>query len=155
MLGVVLITMGLLGFIAGNDQKLEASLLKEYEECGLVAEEALASIKTVVAFGAVNKFLVKYKYILARAKKVGKKKGPFVGMMFAAQYFFMFIAWAIGFWFGAWLFTTGRISDAGRILSCVNRLDSMHVTDTFAVSSFPPSSASEAPWPSDRICHSS
>ncbi|KAH7361338.1 P-loop containing nucleoside triphosphate hydrolase protein [Pyrenochaeta sp. MPI-SDFR-AT-0127] len=117
MLGVVLITMALMGFIVGNDQKFEGLLLKRYEECSLVAEDALTSIKTVVAFGAVNKFLAKYDSILAQAEKVGKKKGPFVGMMFAAQYFFMFIAWAIGFWFGAYLYISGRISDPGRILS--------------------------------------
>nr|QSQ85911.1 transporter [Preussia typharum] len=106
MLGVVVVTMGLMGFIIGNDQKFEGSLLKLYEECSLVAEDALGSIKTVVAFGAVHKFLAKYENIVARAEKVGKKKGPFVGMMFAAQYFFMFIAWAIGFWFGAVFFST-------------------------------------------------
>jgi ATP-binding cassette subfamily B (MDR/TAP) protein 1 len=117
MLGVVILTMGLMGFIVGNDQKLEAGLLKEYEECSLVAEEALGSIKTVVAFGAIDKFVTKYQRILTKAKDIGKKKGPFVGMMFAAQYFFMFVAWALGFWFGAWLYSSGRISDPGRILS--------------------------------------
>jgi ATP-binding cassette, subfamily B (MDR/TAP), member 1 len=119
MLAVVVLTMGLMGFIVSNDQKLEVNLLKRYEECSLVAEDALGSIKTVVAFGAVNKFLARYEVVLAQAEKVGKKKGPFVGMMFASQYFFMLIAWAIGFWFGAYLYTHGHITDPGRILSCV------------------------------------
>ncbi|KAF2280358.1 P-loop containing nucleoside triphosphate hydrolase protein [Westerdykella ornata] len=117
MLAVVVLTMALMGFIVGNDQKLEAKLLKRYEECSLIAEDALGSIKTVVAFGAVNKFLAKYDIVLAQAQKVGKKKGPLVGMMFASQYFFMLIAWAIGFWFGAYLYTHGHISDPGRILA--------------------------------------
>ncbi|KAK7178669.1 multidrug resistance protein 3 [Paraphaeosphaeria sporulosa] len=117
MLAAVLITMGLMGFIVASDQKLDVSLNQQYDQCSLVAEDALGSIKTVVAFGAGNKFLAKYDHILARAKRLGRKKGPFVGMMFATQYFFMFIAWAIGFWFGAWLYTSGRISDPGRILS--------------------------------------
>ncbi|KAF2092850.1 P-loop containing nucleoside triphosphate hydrolase protein [Rhizodiscina lignyota] len=117
MLGLVFITLGLIGFIVGNDQKIEASLLRRYEDCSAIAEDALGNIKTVVAFGAVDKFLAKYEAILAQAEKEGKKRGPFVGLMFACQYFFMFIGWAIGFWLGAYLFTHGSISDPGRILS--------------------------------------
>jgi ATP-binding cassette subfamily B (MDR/TAP) protein 1 len=75
MLAVVVLTMGLMGFIVAKDQKLEVNLLKRYEECSLVAEDALGSIKTVVAFGAVNKFLARYEVVLAQAEKVGKKKG--------------------------------------------------------------------------------
>lgn len=117
MLGIVILTMALIGFIVGSDQKLEARLNQKYDECSLVAEDALGSIKTVVAFGAGDRFLAKYKVILGQAKNLGRKKGPFVGMMFAAQYFFMYAGWAIGFWFGAWLYTSGRMPDPGRILS--------------------------------------
>ncbi|KAL5403310.1 hypothetical protein PMIN06_007948 [Paraphaeosphaeria minitans] len=117
MLAVVALTMAFMGFVVGNDQKLEGKLLKHYEECSLIAEDALGSIMTVVAFGAVNKFLAKYDVVLAQAQKLGKKKGPLVGMMFASQYFFMLIAWAIGFWFGVYLYTHGHISDPGRILA--------------------------------------
>lgn len=119
MLGLVFITLGLIGFIVGSDQKIEAGLLKRYTDCSAIAEDALSSIKTVVAFGAAPKFLGKYDSILQEAEKDAKKRGPFVGLMFACQYFFMFTGWAIGFYLGAYLYKRGYISDPGRILSCV------------------------------------
>ncbi|PTB62202.1 P-loop containing nucleoside triphosphate hydrolase protein [Trichoderma citrinoviride] len=117
MLGLVLITLGLIGFIVGSDQKIEAGLLKKYTDCSAIAEDALGSVKTVVAFGAAPKFLAKYDAILQQAEADGKKRGPFVGLMFACQYFFMFTGWAIGFYLGAYLYRRGLISDPGRILS--------------------------------------
>ncbi|KAL7942007.1 P-loop containing nucleoside triphosphate hydrolase protein [Trichoderma barbatum] len=117
MLGLVFLTLGLIGFIVGSDQKIEAGLLKRYADCSAIAEDALGSIKTVVAFGAAPKFLAKYDAILEQAEKDGKKRGPFVGLMFACQYFFMFTGWAIGFYLGAYLYKHGKITDPGRILS--------------------------------------
>ncbi|RFU78080.1 multidrug resistance [Trichoderma arundinaceum] len=119
MLGLVLITLGLIGFIVGSDQKIEAGLLKRYDDCSAIAEDALGSIKTVVAFGAAGKFLSKYDAVLKQAEKDGKKRGPLVGLMFACQYFFMFTGWAIGFYLGAYLYKRGYISDPGRILALV------------------------------------
>ena len=120
MLGLVFITLALIGGIVGSDQKIEAKLLKRYEDCSAIAEDALGSIRTVVAFGAVNKFVKKYENILTQAEKDGKRRGPLVGLMFACQYFFMFIGWAIGFFLGAYLFKRGYISDPGRILAFVH-----------------------------------
>ncbi|KAL2759307.1 hypothetical protein ACRALDRAFT_1054549 [Sodiomyces alcalophilus JCM 7366] len=117
MLGLVLITLGLIGFIVGSDQKIEAGLLERYTKCSAIAEDALGSIKTVVAFGAAGKFLAKYDKILEEAEKDGKKRGPFVGLMFACQYFFMFTGWAIGFYLGTYLYRRGMMSDPGRILA--------------------------------------
>ncbi|KAL7905950.1 P-loop containing nucleoside triphosphate hydrolase protein [Trichoderma velutinum] len=117
MLGLVFLTLGLIGFIVGSDQKIEAGLLQRYADCSAIAEDALGSIKTVVAFGAAPKFLAKYEAILDQAQKDGKKRGPFVGLMFACQYFFMFTGWAIGFYLGAYLYKHGKITDPGRILS--------------------------------------
>lgn len=117
MLGLVMATLGLIGVIVGSDQKIEAGLLKQYADCSVIAEDALGSIRTVIAFGAARKFLDKYAIILDKTQADGKKKGPFVGLMFATQYFFMFVGWAIGFYLGGYLFTKGMISDPGRILS--------------------------------------
>lgn len=119
MLGLVFLTLGLIGFIVGSDQKIEAGLLKRYADCSAIAEDALGSIKTVIAFGAAPKFLAKYEAILDQAQADGKKRGPFVGLMFACQYFFMFTGWAIGFYLGAYLYKHGKITDPGRILSYV------------------------------------
>ncbi|TWU74032.1 hypothetical protein ED733_002101 [Metarhizium rileyi] len=117
MFGLVMITLTLIGGIVGSDQKIEAGLMKRYADCSAIAEDALGSIRTVVAFGAAPKFLSKYEKILVTAEKEGKKRGPLVGLMFACQYFFMFAGWAIGFYLGAFLYTRGDISDPGRILS--------------------------------------
>ncbi|KOS23051.1 Leptomycin B resistance protein pmd1 [Escovopsis weberi] len=117
MLGLVFLTLGLIGAVVGSDQKIEAGLLKRYAECSAIAEDALGSIKTVVAFGAADKFLAKYEKVLVQAESEGKKRGPLVGLMFACQYFFMFTGWAIGFYLGAYLYRHGKISDPGRILS--------------------------------------
>lgn len=120
MMGLVLLTLALIGVVVGTDQKIEAQLLRRYDDCIAIAEDALGSIKTVIAFGATDKFLNKYKTVLDQAEKDGKKRGPLVGLMFACQFFFMFIGWAIGFYLGAYLYRTGRISDPGKILSFVS-----------------------------------
>ncbi|KAK5988146.1 ABC-type transmembrane transporter verA [Cladobotryum mycophilum] len=117
MLGLVFLTLALIGVVVGSDQKIEAGLLKRYSECSEIAEDALGSIKTVVAFGAANKFLAKYEKVLVQAERESKSRGPLVGLMFACQYFFMFTGWAIGFYLGAYLYRHGKISDPGRILS--------------------------------------
>lgn len=119
MLGLAFVVLALIGFVVGSDQKLEARLLKLYSDCSAVSEDALGSIKTVVAFGAADKFLAKYSVHLERVEKDGKKRGPFVGLMFACQYFSVFTGWAIGFYLGAYLFRQGDISDPGRILALV------------------------------------
>ncbi|KAL2135473.1 hypothetical protein VTI74DRAFT_8332 [Chaetomium olivicolor] len=117
MLGLVFLTLALIGIVVSTDQKIEAGLLKRYETCIAIAEDALGSIRTVIAFGAANKFLNKYKTVLDQAEKDGKKRGPLVGLMFACQFFFMFTGWAIGFYLGGYLYKTGRVSDSGKILA--------------------------------------
>lgn len=117
MLGLVFITLGLIGFIVGSDQKIEGTLLKHYSECSPIAEDALGSIKTVVAFGAAHKFIAKYDTILKQAEKVGKKKGPLTGLMFACQYFFMFSGWALSFYLGVYLYNRGNLKDPGSIIA--------------------------------------
>jgi len=132
MVGLVFLTLALIGVVVGSDQKIEAALLKRYADCSAIAEDVLGSIKTVVAFGAINKFLTKYDNILEQAEKDSKKRGPLVGLMFACQYFFMFTGWCIGFLLGAYLFKHGKISDPGKILAFVSHsITTVHIAYNF------------------------
>lgn len=119
MMGLVLITLVLIGFVSKSEQMIESKLLKRYSECTSVAEDVFGNIKTVVAFGALHKFLAKYDRILKQAERDAKKKGPLVGLMFSCQYFFMFSGYAISFYLGVYLYNHGDIQDPGSIIALV------------------------------------
>lgn len=116
MAALVVATIVLIGLTAVLDGRIESRLLKTYSACTALAEEVFGSIKTVVAFGATEKFADRYNAILKEAEVDGRKKGPLMGLLFSSQYFFMFSGYALSFWFGLRLYQTGEIKDPGTII---------------------------------------
>jgi ATP-binding cassette subfamily B (MDR/TAP) protein 1 len=110
----------LVGFTVFMDAKLEAKILDVYSKAGGLVEETLASIRVVVAFGAKDKLRAKYDEHLEVAKKFGVKKGPILGMQYSAEFFIMYCAYALAFWYGIRLLLQGKIGSGGEILTCVN-----------------------------------
>ena len=105
------------GITVAIDAKLEAKILNIYAKAGGLVEEALASIRNVTALGAGEKLRKKYDGYLDIAKRYGIKKGPVLGMQYSSEFFMMFCAYALAFWYGVRLLLRGEISSGGMVIS--------------------------------------
>lgn len=103
------------GITIALDARLEAKILDIYAKAGGLAEEALSSIRVVAAFGAQNKLLRKYDAYLEVAKTYGVKKGPILGTQYSAEFFMMYCAYALAFWYGIRLLLRGEIDSGGTV----------------------------------------
>jgi len=106
----------LVGITVAFDQKLEAKILDVYSKAGSLAEEALSSVRNVVAFGAHEKLMAKYNVYLDAAKVFGIKKGPFLGVQYSSEFSIMFCAYSLCFYYGIQLLLKGEIADGGTIV---------------------------------------
>lgn len=109
----------LVGVTVAMDAKVEAKILDVYSKAGGLAEETLGSIKVVVAFGAKNKLRAKYDKHLDVAKKFGLKKGPILGVQYSSEFFIMYCAYALAFWYGIKLLLNGTLGSGGEIMTYV------------------------------------
>lgn len=99
------------------DARLEAKILDILSKAGGLVEETLGSIRVVVAFGAQGKLRGKYDEQLDRVKKFGLKKGPILGVQYSAEFFIMYCAYALSFWYGIKLLLDGKIGSGGEVLT--------------------------------------
>ncbi|EEP75903.1 hypothetical protein UREG_00750 [Uncinocarpus reesii 1704] len=99
------------------DTKVEAKILDIYSKAGGLVEETLGSIRVVVAFGAGGKLRKKYNEHLETAKKIGLKKGPILGVQYSSEFFIMYCAYSLAFWYGVKLIQKGQIGSGGDILT--------------------------------------
>jgi ATP-binding cassette, subfamily B (MDR/TAP), member 1 len=110
------------GITIALDARLEAKILDIYAKAGGLVEEALGSIRIVAAFGAQGKLLKKYDTYLDVAKKYGVKKGPVLGTQYSSEFFMMYCAYALAFWYGIRLLLRGEIDSGGTVTTCVYAL---------------------------------
>ncbi|GFQ72411.1 ATP-dependent translocase ABCB1 [Trichonephila clavata] len=73
---------------------------KAYGAAGAAAEEALSSIRTVVAFGGELKEIERYEKCLAPARKKGIKRGFLTSLGSGVTWFCIFSGFALAFWYG-------------------------------------------------------
>lgn len=109
------------GITIALDARLEAKILEIYAKAGGLVEEALGSIRIVTAFGADDKLLKKYEAYLEVAKTFGVKKGPVLGTQYSVEFFMMFCAYALAFWYGIRLLLRGEIDSGGTVTTYVIR----------------------------------
>lgn len=86
--------------VARMQSTLTQKELKSYSKAGVVAEEVLGSIRTVVAFGGEKKELARYETRLLPAEKNGKKKGIYSGFGGGLMWFIIYCCYALAFWYG-------------------------------------------------------
>jgi ATP-binding cassette, subfamily B (MDR/TAP), member 1 len=103
------------GITVALDARIEAKILEIYSKAGGLVEEALGSIRIVAAFGANDKLLKKYEAYLEVAKTYGVKKGPVLGVQYSSEFFMMFCAYALAFWYGVRLFLRGEMDSGGTV----------------------------------------
>ena len=83
-----------------------------YGKAGAVAEEALAAIRTVVAFGGQKKEVERYADNLVGAKKSGILRGTLTGVSGGLMFGIMYMVYALGFWYGIKTIMDDRESEA-------------------------------------------
>ena len=47
---------------------------------------------------------------------MGRKKGPTLGVMYASEFFFSFVPYALAFWQGARMYVAGEIDPVGTLM---------------------------------------
>ncbi|XP_063180837.1 ATP-dependent translocase ABCB1 [Chroicocephalus ridibundus] len=74
-----------------------------YAKAGAVAEEVLAAVRTVIAFGGQEKEIKRYYKNLEDAKKIGIKKAITSNISMGAAFLLIYASYALAFWYGTTL----------------------------------------------------
>uniref|UniRef100_A0A8C0HS18 MDR1 protein n=1 Tax=Buteo japonicus TaxID=224669 RepID=A0A8C0HS18_9AVES len=77
-----------------------------YAKAGAVAEEVLAAIRTVIAFGGQEKEIKRYHKNLEDAKRIGIKKAITANISMGAAFLLIYASYALAFWYGTTLVLT-------------------------------------------------
>ena len=112
---IFVVTGGCIALDAPN----EASITRIYSRAGVLAQEAISSVRTVHAFWAQEKMAKAYDEYLEQAHQLGKKKCPIYGVLFSTEYFCVYSGVALCFWQGFRMFQSGEISEVGTVLTVV------------------------------------
>ncbi|XP_004851267.1 multidrug resistance protein 1-like [Heterocephalus glaber] len=117
---VILAISPVLGLSASIWAKILSSFtdkeLLAYAKAGAVAEEVLAAIRTVIAFGGQKKELERYNTNLEDAKKIGIKKAVTANISMGAAFLLLYASYALAFWYGTTLVLSNEYS-IGQVLS--------------------------------------
>ncbi|KAM5203435.1 ATP-dependent translocase ABCB1 [Hipposideros larvatus] len=117
---VILAISPVLGLSAAMWAKVLSSFtdkeLLAYAKAGAVAEEVLAAIRTVIAFGGQKKELERYNKNLEEAKRIGIKKAITANISMGAAFLLIYASYALAFWYGTSLVLSGEYS-IGEVLT--------------------------------------
>uniref|UniRef100_A0A8B9V3A5 Uncharacterized protein n=1 Tax=Anas zonorhyncha TaxID=75864 RepID=A0A8B9V3A5_9AVES len=104
---VILAFSPVLGFSSAIWAKIISAFtnkeLTAYAKAGAVAEEVLAAIQTVVAFGGQRKETERYQKDLEEAKRIGIKKVISANISIGVAFFLIYASYALAFWYGTTL----------------------------------------------------
>ncbi|KAM6421909.1 ATP-dependent translocase ABCB1 [Rhynochetos jubatus] len=87
-----------------------------YAKAGAVAEEVLAAIRTVIAFGGQEKEIKRYYKNLEDAKRIGIKKAITSNISIGAAFLLIYASYALAFWYGTTLVLTDDYT-IGKVLT--------------------------------------
>ncbi|NXL60490.1 MDR1 protein, partial [Chordeiles acutipennis] len=87
-----------------------------YAKAGAVAEEVLAAVRTVIAFGGQEKEIKRYHKNLDDAKQIGIKKAITANISMGAAFLLVYASYALAFWYGTTLVLTDDYT-IGRVLT--------------------------------------
>ena len=90
----------MIGFMSKCQSGFAEKEMAEYAKAGVIAEEVLAGIRTVMAFGGQGKELDRYTENLQGAKKSGIIRGVLTGISSGLTFFIMFSIYGLAFWYG-------------------------------------------------------
>ena len=103
MMGVVPVIAALIFFATGFLKFYSEESLKAYAIAGSTAQQALGAVRTLFALGGEKREVAKYSEQLGLAEKAGLQKCMSNGVMAASINCVMWMTYALGLWFGAFL----------------------------------------------------
>ncbi|KAL2879796.1 hypothetical protein SGCOL_004839 [Colletotrichum sp. CLE4] len=111
-----------IGILAANqntssDAKIKARILEIYNRAGGLVEEALGPTRIVTAYNASAKLSRKYDDYLAAAQRLGFRKGPVIGVQWSVEFFTIYCAYSLAWFYGVKLLNNGEIGGGGQIIS--------------------------------------
>ncbi|CAG8441545.1 4408_t:CDS:2 [Scutellospora calospora] len=92
------------------------SCLNHYSRAGIIAEEAISTIRTAVAFGAQKKLSDLYDAYLIDARKEGYKKYLLNGFSLGFMFLGIYSTYALAYWFGSTLIISNELS-SGQVVN--------------------------------------
>lgn len=101
------------------DAKQETKVMRHYSAAGNLATETLSNIRMVHAYWGQPKVLKKYEGMLDKAEKEGMKKSLNYGVLFSMQYFCVLAGYALAFWQGIRMYSSGEITEPGDIITVI------------------------------------
>ncbi|XP_011362437.1 multidrug resistance protein 1 isoform X1 [Pteropus vampyrus] len=117
---VILAISPVLGLSAAMWAKILSSFtdkeLLAYAKAGAVAEEVLAAIRTVIAFGGQKKELERYNKNLEEAKRIGINKAITANISIGVAFLLIYASYALAFWYGTSLVLSGEYT-IGQVLT--------------------------------------
>ena len=94
--------------VAGVQSKLAVKEQTEQSKTGIVAQEALANIRTVMAFGGQEQELKRYEDGLVFALRASRKRVILHAFGQGLIWFLNYASYALAFWYGTKLIFEGR-----------------------------------------------
>ncbi|RIB22586.1 P-loop containing nucleoside triphosphate hydrolase protein [Gigaspora rosea] len=105
--------------------------LSFYSRAGIIAEEAISTIRAAVAFGAQKKLSDHYDSYLSEARKEGFKKSLLVGFTLSIMLFGIYVCDAWSLWFGSKMIKNNELF-LGQVIS----IYSLIITGYFSLTIF-------------------
>ncbi|CAF0883871.1 unnamed protein product, partial [Brachionus calyciflorus] len=98
-------------------KKYTIAEFKAYGTAGAIAQEALSSIRTIIAFGLTKDSVENYSTNLGEAEKMAKKKGILSGIFGGLSGGLLTFCFGLGVYYGVYLVRTDCVAyDAGKII---------------------------------------
>lgn len=107
------------GILGTADSKLLGKIKEAQSHASSIAGEALASAANIMALGAKDKIIEKYKKPLAVATHWSILDGPIQASIFGNMFFSMQSGYALALFYGVKLVSDGEIEDGGTVMMCV------------------------------------
>jgi ATP-binding cassette subfamily B (MDR/TAP) protein 1 len=136
-----------LGVVATIEAAIETKILKVQAQAGAFAESILSSTRTVHAFGLRDRLLRDFDKFLEVSKRLGDKKSPLFGSLFATEYTIIYAGFGLCFWQGIKMISNGEVKEVGDVFMLVESsflYQADVLTTIFKVSSCPSSSQLQA-----------
>ncbi|KAI9653427.1 MAG: hypothetical protein M1829_001304 [Trizodia sp. TS-e1964] len=99
------------GIVVPIDIQKEAQIVSTFNQAAGLSEEVFGSIRTVVSFNASERLMARYNEFLSKARKLGIKKGPIMGLEFSIGIFFIYCGYSLCFWYGIRMISHGRLGE--------------------------------------------
>ncbi|OMH86209.1 Multidrug resistance protein 1A [Zancudomyces culisetae] len=101
VLSVMPLMIGSAAIMGMNVSKWTNKVQESFAETGAVATEVLSSMRTVMAFNSQKKEIDRYSSKLDKGYKAGMRRTMVLGLGLGATFFFIYILYSLGFWYGA------------------------------------------------------